>query len=832
MNRNGVFEMEKVNRSFIEPLGEAQLKEAKEGAINWFHKVQVKMEAIFLNKGIPVAIIGFLLGRALILSQLSPFALPFFAAVFLVRRDHAALALIGLLTGALTIHYSYSIVIFASVFLFLVLHKIKKPDIEGQYKAIAMYVFASLFLVNLTEQYLIFRSIQLYDLMMFGIEAGLAMILTLIFIQSIPLLSIRKRSQSLKTEEIVSIIILLASVMTGTIGWVVYDLSLDHIFSRYLVLLFGLAGGAAIGSTVGVVTGLIFSLASVTSLQQMSLLAFSGLLGGLLKEGKKAGVAVGLLIATLLIGLYGEGTNNIMITLYESLIAVALFLLTPTSLIQKIAKHIPGTTEHSDEQQQYARKIRDVTAQRVEQFSHVFEALSNSFSQIDEYAKKEEEEKELDYFLSNVTEKTCQMCFKKEQCWSKNFHTTYEGMQEIMYQMSENSGQLPQKTANEWGKYCRSGPKVIQAISQELMYYEANQRLKKQVKESRKLVADQLRGVSAVMDDFAKEILRERQSHQQHEESIMEAIQDFGLHIGNIEIYNLEQGNVDIEMSVPYCQGRGECEKLIAPMLSDILGETIVVHSEKCAEHPTGECEVIFRSAKKFMVETGVAHAAKGGGLVSGDSYTTLEIGSGKYAVAISDGMGNGERAHFESMETLKLLQKFLQSGIEEKIAIKSVNSVLSLRTNDEIFSTLDLAIIDLQDAKAKFLKICSIPSFIKRGDKIIKIESSNLPMGIFEDFDVDVVSEQLKAGDVLIMMSDGIFDGPGHVENMEFWMKRKIKELETDDPQAISDLILEEVIRAKGVIDDDMTVVTAKIMHNTPKWASIPITNKRKKAL
>ena len=77
-----------------------------------------------------------------------------------------------------------------------------------------------------------------------------------------------------------------------------------------------------------------------------------------------------------------------MITLYESLIAVVLFLLTPTSLIQKIAKHIPGTTENTDEQQQYARKIRDVTAQRVEQFSHVFEALSNSFSQIDEYAER------------------------------------------------------------------------------------------------------------------------------------------------------------------------------------------------------------------------------------------------------------------------------------------------------------------------------------------------------------------------------------------------------------------------------------------------------------
>lgn len=815
----------------MEPLGDVQLKEAKAGAINWIQQLQTKTEDIFIKKGISLAIIGFLLGRALILSQLAPFGLPFFAAVFLMRRDRAPLALFGLIAGGLTVHYSNSLVIFASAFLLLLFHKIKKPAVEGQFKTMSMYVFASLFLVNLAEQYLVFRTIQLYDLMMIGVEAGLAMILTLIFIQSIPLLTIRTKSQSLKTEEIVSLIILLASVMTGTIGWMIYDLSLDHIFSRYLVLLFGLAGGAAIGSTVGVVTGLIFSLASIASLYQMSLLAFSGLLGGLLKEGRKIGVAVGLLIATLLIGLYGEGTNNIMVTLYESLVAVALFILTPSSIINKIAKHIPGTVENSDEQQQYDRKVRDVTAQRVEQFSHVFEALSNSFSQVDERGRLEEDEKEFDYFLSNVTEKTCQLCFKKEQCWSKNFNTTYDGMQEIMIQLSENDGQLPQKTSKEWGKYCSRGPQVIGAISQELTYFKANQKLKRQVKESRKLVADQLRGVSAVMDDFAKEIQRERKNHHVHEESIMEAIQDFGLHIGHVEIYSLEQGNVDIEMSVPYCQGRGECEKLIAPMLSDILGETIVVHSEECATYPSGQCEVIFRSAKKFTVETGVAHAAKGGGLVSGDSYTTMEIGCGKFAIAISDGMGNGERAHFESTETLKLLQKFLQSGIEEKIAIKSVNSVLSLRTTDEIFSTLDLAMIDLQDAKAKFLKICSIPSFIKRGDRIIKIESSNLPMGIIQDFDVDVVSEELKAGDILIMMSDGVFDGPSHVENIEFWLKRKIKEMETEDPQEISDLILEEVIRTKGIIDDDMTVVTSKIKHNTPKWASIPVSPKRKKA-
>ena len=74
--------------------------------------------------------------------------------------------------------------------------------------------------------------------------------------------------------------------MTGTIGWMIYGLSAEHILSRYLVLVFAFVSGPTIGATVGVVTGLILSFANVSSLYEMSLLAFSGLLGGLLKDGK------------------------------------------------------------------------------------------------------------------------------------------------------------------------------------------------------------------------------------------------------------------------------------------------------------------------------------------------------------------------------------------------------------------------------------------------------------------------------------------------------------------------------------------------------------------
>src|SRR5690625_1833948 len=193
--------------------------------------------------------------------------------------------------------------------------------------------------------------------------------------------------------------------------------------------------------------------------------------------------------------------------------------------------------------------------------------------------------------------------------------------------------------------------------------------------------------------------------------------------------------------------------------------------------------------------------------------------------MAISDGMGNGERANEESGETLRLLQQILQTGIPEKVAIKSINSILALRTTDEMFATLDLAVINLHNASVRFLKIGSTPSFIKRGDQMLNVEASNLPMGIIQEFDVDIVSDQLKAEDLLIMMSDGIFEGPKHIENMDAWLKQRISNMATDDPQEVADLLLEEVIRTRsGEFEDDMTVLVARIVKNTPKRSSIPV--------
>src|SRR5690625_124725 len=318
-------------------------------------------------------------------------------------------------------------------------------------------------------------------------EGILGIFLLLIFMQSIPLISLKRYQSTLKNEELICIIILISSILTGLIGWDIYSVSLEHILSRYIVLIFAFVGGAAIGSTVGVVAGLILSLANVVNLYQMSLLAFSGLLGGMLKEGKKHGAALGLLVGSFLVGMYG-GIESLSSTMLESVLAICLFYFTPSNLLKQLSRYIPGTTEYSYEERKYLQKIRDVTAQRVEQFSEVFEALSKSFIQSTEPASDDVAIDETDYFLSLVTEKTCQQCFMKNRCWQKRFDETYSLMENMKNNLLVEEHIEP-RLKKKFENHCVKSKRVMEAMKNEVTMLQINKKLKRQVLESKKIVA-------------------------------------------------------------------------------------------------------------------------------------------------------------------------------------------------------------------------------------------------------------------------------------------------------------------------------------------------------
>ncbi|MFC4811918.1 stage II sporulation protein E [Paenibacillus sp. GCM10023250] len=767
--------------------------------------------------------VGFLLGRAVILESLTPFAVAYFTVIYFLRRDLSLPVAAAIIAGSwFAVAPDPMWIAMELAVMYLLLRGLEAYE-RAELSYAPLLVFVATLLVRLFGV-VIESTLGWYELMMVGVEASLGFVLTLVFVQAIPVLTFTKKTSALRNEEIICLMIMLASIMTGTVGWTVEGLSLEHIMSRYMLLLFALVGGAPLGASVGVVAGLILSLADANAIVQMSLLAFAGLLAGLLREGGKMAVAFGMLLGSSILAIYIGNQSDVMASTWESVIAAALLMATPKSITRIISKYVPGTHEHVKSQHEYAKRVRDVTAQRVAQFSEVFRQLSRSFGQFGGAADEPDNKREdtVGHFMNAAAERTCSSCHRKDLCWEGKFYDTYRMMTNMMTSVEEGRRLGPKEVPKEWSVHCVKPQQVLSVMQQQYELYQHDLKWRKQLSESRQLVAEQLSGVSQVMEDLAREIQREGQQLHLQEEQIREALEGLGLSIQGIEVINLEEGNVEVEVYHTFGQGYDECRKIIAPLLSDIIGEPIAVMSEQPPDKEGGAALVTFGTAKAFEVDTGVAGLAKGGDLLSGDSFSTVELGNGKFAVAISDGMGNGERAKQESSTALTILQQLLQSGMDEKLAIKSVNSVLLLRSSDEVFATVDVALIDMYSAKTTFMKIGSTPSFIKRGNEVIPISANNLPVGILQDIDIDLIRVQLQPGDTLIMMTDGIYDAPGHAVNKEMWMKRVIQEIKTEHPQEIADALLDTVVRYhKGDIVDDMTVVVARVDKHQPEWAT-----------
>lgn len=767
---------------------------------------------------------GFLLGKAMILNELSPFAIAYFAVIAFMRRDYIIPVGAALLAGSLFAPFPVSLIVASEMAIFYLLFRGLQSHDRAELSYAPTMVFTTTFMVKLFAV-VIGPSFSWYAMLMLTMDSVLSFVLTLVFIQAIPIFTYRKKKFSLKNEEILCLIILLASVMTGAVGWSIQSLSVEHMLSRYLILVFALVGGAPLGASVGVITGLILSLADMSAVYQMSLLAFAGMLAGMLREGKRAAVALGMLLGSSILSIYLSGPGDVMNSLWETCAAIVLFMLTPKSMLAAISKYVPGTQDHTKSQHEYAKRIRDITAERVTRFSQVFRQLSRSFDQMSGTGEPVHKEGGMEHFMNAVAEGTCASCFKRAQCWDAKFIQTYSYMTDVMSSIEANPEMSGKQIPVEWNRVCAKPEEVLEVMRAQYGLHQHNMQWKRQIIDSRQLVAEQLSGVSQVMEDLAKEIQRESEEMVQQEEQIRDALESLGLSIHSIEIINLEAGNVEIEIVHAYTRGFDECRKMIAPLISNVLDEHIAVLHETMTDARQGLATVTFGSAKTFEVTTGVAAAAKGGDVMSGDSFSTVELGNGTFAVALSDGMGNGERARMESSAALNILEQLLQSGMDEKLAIKSVNSVLMLRSPEEMYATVDMALIDEYTAETTFMKIGSTPSFIKRGQEVIQVSASNLPIGIIKDIEVDLVTLQLQPGDILIMMTDGIYDAPGYAVNKELWMKRLIQEIDTDEPQELADCLLESVIRyQKQEILDDMTVVVGKVEHFRPEWATLRV--------
>lgn len=208
----------------------------------------------------------------------------------------------------------------------------------------------------------------------------------------------------------------------------------------------------------------------------------------------------------------------------------------------------------------------------------------------------------------------------------------------------------------------------------------------------------------------------------------------------------------------------------------------------------------------------GASRRAKRGCPVSGDNYLVKELPGGRLLAVLSDGMGAGPRADLESRSTVTLLEQLLQAGLEEDAAIRTVNSVLLLRSAEETFATVDMTIIDLVAGNAEFLKIGAAPSFILRGQEIQVVRSSSLPIGILNNVEIDTTHRALRPGDAVVMISDGLLSGGEKEGGRELdWLQRMLVKIEGRNPQELAGQILGRAIQRGQDASDDLTVLVLK---------------------
>ena len=214
------------------------------------------------------------------------------------------------------------------------------------------------------------------------------------------------------------------------------------------------------------------------------------------------------------------------------------------------------------------------------------------------------------------------------------------------------------------------------------------------------------------------------------------------------------------------------------------------------------------RRRRQFL-DVGIATFTKTGNGMSGDNYASIAFSSTQHAFILSDGMGVGETAAKMSATALTLLEQLLTTGFDPEGAIQALNSILVLRSPEESFVTIDMAILDLETSNIKLIKIGASPSYLITPDGVKSFASSSLPAGILNQIDIPVIEVEMKSGETLVLLTDGVQDV---LKEGTDWIGDLLGRTSLNKSQEIADVIVQEARQlSEGTLDDDGIILVIR---------------------
>ena len=211
-------------------------------------------------------------------------------------------------------------------------------------------------------------------------------------------------------------------------------------------------------------------------------------------------------------------------------------------------------------------------------------------------------------------------------------------------------------------------------------------------------------------------------------------------------------------------------------------------------------------AAAAYTVDYATAAKAASESEISGDSARFFGNDSSFFSV-ISDGMGSGREARECADFATAYLSELLLSNVSVGTAAAALSHIIRQR-GKECTATLDLFSLDLLSAEATFIKSGAAPSYVKRGKSIFRIRSETAPIGLLKNVDAEKIKVEIKSGDIVIMLSDGV---AATVEDSAWLLSYLTKDAPRDMEEYAKEILT--LAKRNRPSSDDMTVSVVQIL-------------------
>ena len=347
---------------------------------------------------------------------------------------------------------------------------------------------------------------------------------------------------------------------------------------------------------------------------------------------------------------------------------------------------------------------------------------------------------------------------------------------------------------------CPSVPKIAECFNRVYASRSAVNALQANSARNRELACGQFDWMSSLLSELSEELGNGAQTLFGKEKSALRVLSEQGFNVLSVSCVQPLSGALRLSCIVEDIPPSTSLSQLTAAVSAELEVQLL---PPKIREHKDGK-ELLFLRKELFKIRLGSAAASCGNQRLCGDYFECFQTESKSYII-LSDGMGTGGRAAIDSTMTVELFSRLIRAGLSLDTALSITNSALSVKSEDESLSTLDVAEIDLFDGSTVILKAGAAPSFYTASGKVKTVEISSTPLGILSKVCFSRYSLKLHGGDTLVMVSDGVLGGGSG------WIKDEIKAFGgSAHASEFSESVLDIARRKCGEKFDDMTVITA----------------------